>query len=122
MTLDYLDFDYSEDADGNGVFDAMASTGPQQVEAVHADIVEVLTWASTVFPDQQAPIDEGGTWDYDLQGSRETTLAEHLSFDEHARRIRVRPASADTVRHTVTLSITGTPAFCTAFRAQFERE
>lgn len=26
MTLHYLDFDYSEDADGNGCFDALSGT------------------------------------------------------------------------------------------------
>ena len=30
MTLDYLDFDYSEDTEGVGVFDAMATTGRYQ--------------------------------------------------------------------------------------------
>ena len=34
MTLDYLDFDYSEEPDGNGSFDAMASVGPQQLRVV----------------------------------------------------------------------------------------
>ena len=39
MTLDYLDFDYSEDTEGVGVFDAMASTGAEQVAAVRAEVV-----------------------------------------------------------------------------------
>ena len=42
MTLNYLDFDYSEDTEGVGVFDAMATIGPQQVGAVHAEIEQLI--------------------------------------------------------------------------------
>ena len=45
MTLNYLDFDYSEDADGTGTFDAMASVLPAQLPALHAEITQVLAWA-----------------------------------------------------------------------------
>ena len=34
MDLNYLDFDYSEDADGVGTFDAMASVAPAQIAAL----------------------------------------------------------------------------------------
>jgi len=95
MTLSYLDFDYSEDTEDVGVFDAMASTGPQQVAAVHAEIAVVLEWASTNFPDRRGPVGDGGEWDYDLQDMQ------------------------DIGWHTVTLSISGTPEFCAAFRLRF---
>ena len=36
MNLQYLDFDYSEDADGTGTFDAMASVSPAQTPALQA--------------------------------------------------------------------------------------
>ena len=42
MNLNYLDFDYSEDADGTGTFDAMASVSPAQVPALHAEISAML--------------------------------------------------------------------------------
>jgi hypothetical protein len=41
MTLDYLDFDYSEDTEGIGVFDAMATVGPRHIAAVRAEIEQV---------------------------------------------------------------------------------
>ena len=50
MTLDYLDFDYSDDGDGQGSFDALASVAPAQVAAVHAEIETVLAWAHAQFP------------------------------------------------------------------------
>ena len=63
MTLHYLDFDDSEDTDGIGTFEAMASTGPEQAPALHAEIVRVLDWAHAEFTDTRGPIGEGGEWD-----------------------------------------------------------
>ena len=42
MPLNYLDFDYSEDADGNGTLDAMASVLPAQLPALQSEIAAVL--------------------------------------------------------------------------------
>lgn len=119
MTLSYLDFDYSEDTEDVGVFDAMASTGPQQVAAVHAEIVVVLGWAHENFPGRRGPVGEGGDWDYDLQGMQEASAPEAIEFDEHTRRLQVRTGPAGTPRHTVTLTVSGTPEFCAAFRLRF---
>lgn len=98
MTLTYLDFDYSEDTQGIGVFDAMASTPPAQAAAVDAEIALVLDWASASFPDRRGPVGEGGEWDYDLQ---------HVQ---------------DPGWRTVTLSISGTQEFCGAFSLRFALE
>jgi hypothetical protein len=119
MALDYLDFDYSEDTEGIGVFDAMATTGPQQVAAVHSEIARVLDWAHANFPGR-GPVGEGGDWDYDLQGVQEVSIEETIEFDEGAHRVRVRVGQPTMPRHTVTLSIGGTPAFCAAFSAEFD--
>ncbi|SEB22999.1 hypothetical protein [Variovorax sp. YR216] len=100
MTLDYLDFDYSEDTEGVGVFDAMATVRPEQIAAVHAEVEKVLGWANGVFAGRRGPVEDGGDWDYDLQ-----ELQEDAPGDP---------------RHTVTLSVSGTEAFCAAFREAFE--
>lgn len=119
MTLRYLDFDYSEDTEGIGTFDAMASIGPQQVGAVHAEVVEVLGWAHAAFAGRRGAVEDGGEWDYDLQGMQEVATPEHIEFDEDAGALRVRPGPPGAPRHTVTLSIGGTPDFCAALRARF---
>lgn len=120
MTLNYLDFDYSEDTEGVGVFEAMATVGPQQVEAVHAEIEQVLAWAHDAFRGRRGAVGDGGEWDYDLQGMQEVTVPETLEFDEDARKLRVRSGPAGTPRHTFTMAISGTPDFCAAFRERYE--
>jgi hypothetical protein len=119
QTLDYLEFDCSEDTDGVGTFDAMASTWPPQVSAVHAEIARVLDWAHSRFPDARGPIGEGGEWDYVLQGAQEWVAREVLHYDAHTRRITIQTGPPETPRHTVSFSISGTPAFCEAFRLEF---
>ncbi|KAF1044343.1 hypothetical protein [Xylophilus sp.] len=95
-TLDYLDFDYSEDADGAGSFDALASVRPAQAEALRAEVATVLDWAAAAFPGGRAPLDEGGDWDADLS----------WRDDEGGW-------------FTAQLVIVGTPAFCGALRERF---
>ena len=119
-TLDYLDFDFSEEADGSGSFDTVASVGPQQLAAVHAEIVVVLDWAHATFAGQRAPLDDGGAWDFDLQSLQEWSLSETLTYDEDSGQLDVDAGTTGAPRHTVSLSIVGSADFCDAFRAQFE--
>jgi hypothetical protein len=115
MPLNYLDFDYSEDANGVGTFDALAATAPAHHAAVLAEVASVLAWAHQAFAAQRAPLDEGGEWDYDLQGWREFSAPDCLQFDEPSGDLRVEPQAAGVARHSVSLSVTGTPGFCAAF-------
>ena len=120
MTLNYLDFEYSESEDGTGTFDAMASTSPQQVPAVHAEIALVLGWAHAAFPGSRGPLDEGFEWDFNLQGMQEFTAFETLDYDEDTQRLSVTAGPPGLPRHSVTLSLSGSARFCVAFRQQFE--
>lgn len=120
MPLKYLDFDYSEDTEGVCTFDAMASTSAQHVAAVHAEVAEVLAWAFDAFAGQRGPLEDGYEWDYDLQSQQEFTVSESLEFDAQTRQISVRTQAPGSPRHTVTLSISGSPAFGSAFRDRFD--
>jgi hypothetical protein len=102
MTLNYLDFDYSEDEDGNGCFDALADTPAERHPAVLAEVALVLDWAQAAFAGQHGALDEGGSWDHDLQ-----VLPGESS------------AAAAAGRCSVSLSLSGTPAFCAALRERF---
>ncbi|WGT66153.1 hypothetical protein [Variovorax paradoxus] len=94
--LRYLDFDYSEDTEGHGTFDAMATTVPAKTREVLAEVAEVLAWANATFPDAQGALEDGAAWDFDLQ---QTSEAPELD--------------------TVTFSLSGTADFCAALREQF---
>ena len=120
MSLQFLVFDYSEDSQGCGAFDAMASVRQAQLAALRAEVAEVVDWADTAFAGQRAPLDDGGAWDFDLQSLQEWSLSETLTYDEGSGRLDVRPGIAGAPRHTVSLSIVGAADFCDAFRSQFE--
>ncbi len=122
MELRYLDFDYSEDTDGTGVFDAMASVAPAQLPALHAEVVAVLDWAHATFPDGCAPAEDGGEWHYELRGVREQSWPEALDYDPGTGRLSVAGGTAGEPRHTVVLSLAGSAGFCEAFRAAFPAE
>ncbi|MCX7276575.1 MAG: hypothetical protein NTZ15_04500 [Burkholderiales bacterium] len=117
--LNYLDFDYSEDEQGYGSFEAMASTQPAQVAAVRQEMAQVLDWAFAAFPGLRAPLDEGGEWDFHVQGQQEWAASEVLDYDEQTRQFSARLAPAGPPRCTVTLSLTGSAQFCDAFRQRF---
>ena len=98
MRLDYLDFDFSDEEDGRGSFDAMASVTAERMPALRAEIDAVLHWAGTVFG-PNAESGDDGEWDYEVHDA-----------------IRPDPQS----RTTVTFTLSGSPAFCDAFRDKFE--
>ena len=96
--LQYLDFDFSDEEEGRGSFDAMASVLPDRLPALQAEIALVLDWATASFG-PSAPDDEGD-WFHDLQSVVEPDAGEE--------------------RTTVTLTLSGSPAFCDAFRHKFK--
>ena len=100
--LHYLDFDYSEDEDGNGCFDALADTPAERHTAVLAEVTLVLDWAHAAFAGQHGALDQGGTWDHDLQVLPGGTSA-----------------AVAAGRCSMGLSLSGTPAFCAALRERF---
>ena len=122
MNLNYLDFDYSEDADGVGTFDAMASVQPAQIPALHAEISAVLVWAHQHWPDACGPSEDGGIWHYDLQGVQEVSTPLVLTFDDTAGQLRAAPANPAPSRTTITLTISGKADFCGALRDAFAIE
>ncbi|MES2785537.1 MAG: hypothetical protein V4684_08755 [Pseudomonadota bacterium] len=95
MQLHYLLFDFSDEESGSGSFDAMACVASHHVAAMTAEAQAVLAWAESVFG-PAAPLEEGGEWDHALAQSQEGSLT------------------------TLTLTLSGTPAFCKAFHSTFQ--
>jgi len=117
--LQYLDFDYSEDAHGHGTFEAMASVPAARLSILQAEIAQVLDWAFANFPDQCAPLEEGGVWDYQLDGQQEWSVPEALRYDEVTGKFSSQPGTPGEPRHALTLAISGSAQFCAAFRLHF---
>ncbi|RTL16900.1 MAG: hypothetical protein EKK52_17380 [Burkholderiales bacterium] len=94
--LRYLDFDWSEGADGVITLDAMASTTAAQHAEVLAEADAVLGWCRSAFPHSEGPVEDGFDWDHELQ---RTTEAGGWC--------------------TLTLTLTGSARFVAAFQAAF---
>ena len=118
MTLDYLDFDYSEDDEGTGCWDAMASVPATRVPALAAEVEQLLAWAHRRFKGRRGPIEEGGDWDYELQAQDDGGQPLDWRFD--AATARLQSVAAGDGRTTVNLSISGCAAFGEALRQAFE--
>lgn len=119
MTPSFLDFDASTAADGSGNFDAMANVATSQRQALLAEVAAVLDWADAQFSGLQAPLDEGGEWDYQLQCQQEWSTDEGLAYDLSTRQFSSHTGPTCAPRYNLTLSISGGPQFCEAFEAQF---
>lgn len=122
MALDYLDFEYSEDEDGNGTWDAMASVPDLRWAALLNEVCRVLKWAQHDFRGHRAPLDEGGDWDFDLSAQDDDNgRALRVRWDAQAGAIDAEAPQAGGYT-TFTLTLTGTAAFGDALRQAFGLE
>ncbi len=119
VPLQYLDFDFSDEESGRGSFDAMASVLPDRLSALLAEMAHVLRWAFGAFG-RPGPLDEGGEWDCEMQGSIEPGTPLAISYDDSQGEVQLAPAPGGDARTTLTLTLSGSPAFSEAFRAEFE--
>lgn len=116
MSLRYLDFDSSGDGEGHGSFDAMASVAPAQFAALQAEVLRVLGWAECSFG-PAAALEEGGEWDYELQGTRDNSTPLRVQYG--AGGLDLHDAGPAVARITLSLTLSGTAAFCDALRNTF---
>ncbi|MDP2096269.1 MAG: hypothetical protein Q8K50_20625 [Hydrogenophaga sp.] len=63
LPLQYLIFDASDDGEGTGTWDAVASVRAADLPAVWAEVHAALAWAQQHSPGPRGPLDDGGTWD-----------------------------------------------------------
>ena len=120
MTLDYLDFDYSEDEEGTGTWDAMASVKAERVPALAAEIAQLLRWANQKFAGRQGAAEDGFDWDYDLQAQDDDGEPLPAHFDKATGQLNLQASAAGFT--TVNLSISGSAHFGDALRESFELE
>lgn len=67
MPLNYLIFDASDDGEGTGSWEAMASVRAANLPAALAEVQAVLAAAERRAPGPRGPLDEDGVWDADVQ-------------------------------------------------------
>jgi hypothetical protein len=118
MELRYLDFDFSDEDSGRGSFDAMATVISGRMPALLAEISAVLRWACRAFGPAGA-LQDDGEWDYHLEGVAEPETPLELSYDEGRGEVSLAPAAAGQALTTLTLTLSGSRAFCEAFREAF---
>lgn len=120
MTLHFLDFDYSEDAEGTATWDTVACVPATRLRELEREVITVLAWAHAEFGELRGPIESGGAWDYDLQCERAGQPLLVLSYAPQSQQLipLLRPSPDERV--TLTLSLSAGLAFSTAFEARFE--
>ena len=69
MSLDCLIFDASDDGEGQGTWEAMASARAGDLPTVEAEIQAVMQWALAHAPGPRGALEEGGSWDADQHTS-----------------------------------------------------
>jgi hypothetical protein len=117
MQLQYLVFDFSDEESGRGSFDAMASVLPGRIPALLAEIAAVLRWASRAFGPAGALEDEG-EWDYALLATEEPDAPLEIAYDESGGAVSLSPVAGPGLA-TLTLTLSGSPAFCAGLREAF---
>jgi hypothetical protein len=67
MVLSYLIFDASDDGEGTGSWEAMASVRAADLAAVLAEVASVMAAAQADAPGPRGALEEGGAWDAEQQ-------------------------------------------------------
>ncbi|WP_203561343.1 hypothetical protein [Ideonella livida] len=108
--LRFLEFDCSEDTEGRQTWDAVASVTPRHWPALQGEVAGLLAWLHRCYGDRQGPAEDGGLWDFDLHGLVERSAPQEIRFDGARGELRLAAAGSETVRHTLTLSLSLDPA------------
>jgi hypothetical protein len=119
MKLHFLDFDYSEDAEGTATWDAIAAIPAARMSELEHEIISVLAWAHAEYGELRGPLESGGLWDYDLQCERDGHPLLAMSYNTETRRLEPLPQLLPDARVALTLSLCGGQAFDEAFAARF---
>jgi hypothetical protein len=117
MRLHYLDFDITDEDSGRCSFDAMASVLPDRLPPLLDEIAAVLRWAVASFGAAGA-LEGDGDWDYALGATEEPDTPLELAFDVR-KGVLLAPWPKGPDRRTLTLTLSGSPAFAEAFRRHF---
>lgn len=105
MSLQFLEFDTCEDADGLLSWDAVASPAPRHNLALLSEVRDVLAQLQMALG-PAGPLDEGHAWDVDLQ-----------IHDDDLQPLALDAAEPPAQRVTLALSLSGGEALADALSA-----
>ena len=115
MTLEFLEFDCSEDSEGVVCWDALAQPAARHTPALLHEVTQLLAWAHRFGPQAPGPIEDGADWDFDLHiHCGNAPITAHWNSADQTLALSPNPSTNDEI--TLSLSISGTPAFAQAFR------
>lgn len=118
MTLAYLDFDYNEDAEGHGCWDAMACVAVERLPALWRELAAVLAWAEALPGLQRGTWEEGGDWDAVVQAQTQAGHPLSVVYEPHIPAWRLAQPPTES-RVVVVLTVVGSAAFGAAFAERF---
>lgn len=113
MNLLFLEFDSSEDGEGVVCWDALAEPAPRYTQALLHEVTQLLAWAHRFGAQGPGPLEEGAEWDFDLQIRQGDTPV--LALWDSAQRLALSLAPTADEAITLSLSLSGSPAFAQAF-------
>jgi hypothetical protein len=123
MNLQLLDFDCTEDAEGVVCWDALAQPAHSYSQALLQEVAQVLQWAHGFDEQGPGPLENGAQWDFDLQvtllGDDRKPLVAMPRFVPSTGQLSLRPEPLAQQSLSLSLTLSGTPAFVQAFRDQY---
>ena len=123
MDLQLLDFDCTEDADGVVCWDALAQPAPQHTRALLQEAAQVLQWAHGFDEQGPGPLENGAQWDFDLQvtllSDDQKPLVALPRFVPSTGQLSLWSEVSPQQSLSLSLTLSGTPAFVQAFRDRF---
>jgi hypothetical protein len=115
MDLQFLEFDCSEDAEGVACWDALAQPAARHTQALLHEVEQMLNWAHRWSPRKPGALEDGADWDFALNlQSNMVSIQVHWNTLTHTLFLSPAPSACDA--GTLSLSISGAPAFSAAFR------
>jgi hypothetical protein len=118
MNLQFLEFDSSEDGDDVVCWDALAQPASRHTSALLHEVAQVLTWCHRWSHRSPGALEEGADWDFDLKIHLDSSAIQAL-WDNPTQTMVLSPSPNESHEISLSLSISGVPAFCAAFREQW---
>jgi len=114
MNLHFLEFDCSEDNEGVVCWDALAQPAARHNSALLGEVERVLSWCHSWSSCSPGALENGADWDFDLQIHMRSTAVQ-AQWPSTTQALVLSATLNDNDEISLSLSISGTPAFCTAF-------